>query len=465
MEENFAYKKLTKSQRIKEAKRRIDETLNLGSKYLDLTGLGLEDEDLKLIPEFPTNKEFKEYLFYGNEQYDEEKEDIKEQFKNNWYQINLAHNNLINVKNLPTSYIIELSYNKIKTLELTNKVYNLGISHTEIKSLKNIKNIENVLNMLLFYNTPLEKKLIPHRKIDNNRVIKNKNSSNFKYETYIIPKGTVIFRAFNRVEDLPSVYVGYEPFLKKDKDGNYYLHKDQYTFFYTSPRSFFSNDFGRVRTVFVLQNDVEVLLGFKPAIRVKNNMISQYNRSNIFFEACDKDHKIRKYSSYSYECLRPEYKEKNIAGWFSNWFIGKASESSVKSLKDLKYTPMYETFHKDFYTPELAIYPKNKREFGDVITKVEDFNTDWLNSHISEFNYKPLMIFDDTVSTEEYKEKVLQFMKPEGFTDETGTYHITVNKKDGTYILAELASEETLKDCLPVEADKESYLIEFVKNQ
>ena len=53
------YKKITKSQRLKEAKRRNSESLELGSKYLDLRGLGVEDEDLKLIPEFPSNKEFK----------------------------------------------------------------------------------------------------------------------------------------------------------------------------------------------------------------------------------------------------------------------------------------------------------------------------------------------------------------------------------------------------------------------
>lgn len=481
MNENFLYKKLTKTQRIREAKRRISEALGMGYKTLDFRGLGLENEDLKLIPEFPVIKNNEVNYSYGNGKNEKE---IKEQFENNWYIIDLSHNNLTDVKNIPTTYYLilsynnftevknlplvyygDLSFNKIKSIELTNKIYDLSINNTEIKSLKNIKNIENLIQFIEFNHTPLEKKLIPHRKVDKLRINKYKNLSNIKYETYIIPKGTVLFRGFDDLEDLHSIYTGYEPLLQKDKDGNYYLHKDQYTFFYTSPRAFIINYFGDIRTVFVLQNDAEVLLGLKPAIRVKENMIMRRG-NNIFFESCDYTHKVRKNSSYLYECLRPEYKEKNIAGWFSNW-SGKASESSVEKLNDLKYTPMYETFHNDFYIPELAIYPRNKREFGDVITKVEDFNTEWLNSHMTEFNYKPLMIFDNTVSTEEYKEKILQFMKPEGFTDpETGeTYHITVNKKDGTYILAELASEETLKDCLPVEAEKESYLIEFIKNQ
>jgi hypothetical protein len=35
------------------------------------------------------------------------------------------------------------------------------------------------------------------------------------------------------------------------------------------------------------------------------------------------------------EAKQPEYKEKNIAGWFSNWFQGKASEGPSNKIKDL----------------------------------------------------------------------------------------------------------------------------------
>jgi hypothetical protein len=122
---------------------------------------------------------------------------------------------------------------------------------------------------------------------------------------------------------------------------------------------------------------------------------------------------------------------------------------------------MYQIFEGGFYTPELAIYPRVKREYEDVITKFEDFNETWLKSHLNEYNYKPLAIFDNSVPVEEYKKVFLEFMSPEGYDG----LHITVNKKDGTYVLAELASEATLKNCVPIKKDKTEYLKDFLEAQ
>jgi hypothetical protein len=442
--------RLNKTQRIQEANRRIEETIALKKDVLDLSDLGLDENDNIVIPEISFPVKFNYIPEFDN--------------KNIWYAIYLGNNNFKTLKNLPNVFILSLHNNKkLKEIELPDNIGSLTLNNTNIESFEDIKNKENIKYSISFSDTPLEKKYAPLRKVNKSQVLNRINEFNIKYSTYVIPKGTVLFRNFGVVEDLPSIYVGYTP---KESDGKYYLHPDQYSFFYTSPQSLISRhtEFGNIRSIFVLQNDIEVLLGFKPAIRSKENISFFDDLNSVFIEKCE-SHKVKDNDYWYYNCFRKEYKDLNIAGWFANIEFKTTSGIELKDVKNLIYTPMYQIFNGEFHVPELAIYPKNKREYEDIVTNIEDFNEKWLNIHLDEYNYKPLAIFNTNGNIEEYKKILLEFMSPEGHNDESGTYHITVNKKDGTYVLAELASEATLKNCVPIKKDKTEYLKDFLEAQ
>jgi hypothetical protein len=441
------YEKLTKKEKVQEAKRRIEETVALNLKSIDLSGLGLDENDGIFIPEAEENPDGMDY--FGSKKY--------------WYSIDLSDNNFNSINNIPITLILKLNNNKnLKSINLLKPVSVLEFDKTNIETFEDIKNIDNVKYYMNFSETPLEKKYVPLRKLNKSQVETHINQENIKYSTYIIPKGTVLFRNFMEMKDLSSIYIGYTP---KEYDENYYLHPDQYTFFFTSPHIYSKvSNFGSIRSIFVLQNDIEVLLGFRPSVREKVNISTfSENYKSIFVEECG-THKVKDNERYKYKCFRKEYKDLNIAGWFAD--IDYKSSHYIDTIelykiKDTVYNPMYQIFEGGFYTPELAIYPRVKREYEDVITKFEDFNETWLKSHLNEYNYKPLAIFDNSVPVEEYKKVFLEFMSPEGYDG----LHITVNKKDGTYVLAELASEATLKNCVPIKKDKTEYLKDFLEAQ
>jgi hypothetical protein len=100
-----------------------------------------------------------------------------------------------------------------------------------------------------------------------------------------------------------------------------------------------------------------------------------------------------------------------------------------------------------------------------VITLENEFDEDYMKKHLKEFNYKPFMIFDETVSSIDYKSIFDKLLSVEGFTNNDGTFHVTVNKIDGTYVLAEEASEDTLKNCVPINENRVEYLKEYIASQ
>lgn len=75
------------------------------------------------------------------------------------------------------------------------------------------------------------------------------------------------------------------------------------------------------------------------------------------------------------------------------------------------------------------------------------------------------MIFDENVSNETYKSIFDKLLSVEGFTNNDGTFHITVNKIDGTYVLAEEATKATLKDCVSISEDRVAYLKDYIRTQ
>jgi hypothetical protein len=183
-----------------------------------------------------------------------------------------------------------------------------------------------------------------------------------------------------------------------------------------------------------------------------------------------------------------------VGGGLLGYGAGKALSGKPKETPEyLGYNQSQESWNKDpqndilkekalsdydkyINTPELVLYPRRIRDTTDRITNIKDINTEWFSKHIDEFNFKPLVtidasIYDENIDLDDlnnlYKSKIQNvltaFLSPQGYKDPENreTYHMTVNKKDRTYVIAEFASEELLKDCLPIDyCDKVKYLEE-----
>jgi hypothetical protein len=344
-----------------------------------------------------------------------------------------------------------------------SKLEVVGNNKGELKLMNNkIKNIQDLkisgFSSIQLSNNPILKNYLSYRKLDKTHITSHK-----KYKTINIKKGTVLFRSMGTKDDIKSMFIGYQDV--KNKDDNFYLNPDHHTFFHTSPMNMVSKNFGNIRTMFILNNDIELILGLEPSKLVKEDIINEKSGYDFYSNDNCKDNDIRKQHLiyyYTYSCLKDKYKDLNIMGWFSDDL--NLVLNSLEDLEKLYYIVNYKT--KDgYYLSEISMYPRTERFKDTITTKIEDFDEDYMKNHLEEFNYKPFMIFDETVSNETYKEIFDKLLSVDGFTNEDGTFHITVNKIDGTYVLAEEANKDTLKDCVPIREDRVAYLKDYIRTQ
>jgi hypothetical protein len=342
---------------------------------------------------------------------------------------------------------IYLGNNNFTKLELEGKGI-LDISNNKIKNLENLK-IKGFDNIIID-NNPLLKKYLSYRKLNFKNIIPHKS-----YQTIVIKKGTLLFRSVEKLDDIKAMFIGF-------KNGeSFTLNPDQHIFFHTSPINLLSKNFGKFKTIFVLNNNIELILGgIEPAKLERKDILKE---GNFYSDDFCKDKEQRKGSyNHIYKCLKDDYKDLNYMGWYSDNMNLKIQ--NLEQLKDFYYFTAYKTL-KGRYISEISMYPYKKRFKDTININPEDFDESWMKKHLHEFNYKPFMIFDETVTSEEYKSIFDKLLSEEGFTNEDGTFHVTVNKIDGTYVLAEEASSETLEDCVSLKEDRLTYLKEYVKNQ
>ena len=343
--------------------------------------------------------------------------------------------NNLNLNNEELKYI---HFNEILEYDTTGE---LDLSNNNLTSLENFP--KTTINIR---DNPIDKKIIPYRVLDEKR-LKKDTLIDKEYEYYIIPKGTLVFRQYHKIEDVTGGFVGFK--LKED-DGNYYLHPEHRTFGIENPtfKSKFGG-YGDIDVIFILQEDVKVFT-------------TCHKSKEKYYKKCEKD--ISKTYNEDNKCLIQEFKDQGLMGWIcvcdykEKSFIPCQSKINMNnSLEYLKYTPLG--------IAQILLYPRKIREENDVVTKIDDFSESWMKKHLKEFNYKPFMIFDETVSSETYKSIFDKLLSIEGFTNEDGTFHVTVNKIDGTYVLSEEANEDILKDCVPLSQDRVEYLKEYVASQ
>lgn len=377
---------------------------------------------------------------------------IKEALDNNednldFSNLNLSEKNKIFIPVHPSGNWNVISFNKNKfeiIPENIPPVDYLLFSNNNIKiiSKKLLNRLGKDIKTIDIQGNPVSKLFFGYRTVNNKNILKEKN-----VYYIIIPKGTLVFRSLRKLDDLKKMYLGYNP---KNKFDEYILHPDHQTYFYICPHFINYDLYGNINTIFVLQNDVKVFLALEPSKIDKHTMLKKY------FENCNKEDfsiDINDNPQAKYYCLKKEYKEKNIAGWLSTDF-------NLLQLNQYYKDSYYSFNNKDsrgYSIGELCLYPKIKRNKKEILTNSKDFSEEWLNKHIKEFNYKPFIIFNKT-PREEIKLIFDKLLSKEGYITEDGIFHVTINKIDGTYILYEEASKETLHECISIDENRTEYL-------
>jgi Leucine-rich repeat (LRR) protein len=417
--------------------------------------LYLNDNKIKTISNLPKNLRT---LYISNN----EIEEIKN-LPSKIQKLYLNENQIKNVYNLPKNLIkLSLNYNGIRKLpELPENLTYLDVSYNKITELPSLK---YGLELLYCHDNRLEE--LPHlplslkdlncannnlQKIPNlpkniklmavNNPVFDKyyqvgvlNESNLRkhfyrnksFDTLILRKGTVLFKSLKKPEFLKDAFVGYQ---FKDK---YILSPDHESYFFLHP---FNTSYGDHTAIFVLTQDVELILGLKPS--------KDYNKYDInerFGQKCkEKKHQSLIKNQYQSYCISDEFTEQypNILGWIApdDEEIPDKHKENKNFLKYYKYVTFYKNDEELIIRPEVSIYPLTKRMERDVITPVNDFDGDWIIKNQSNFNYKLVTILEDNVEFKDYKNLIDELLSKKGHKFGDETYRMTRSEVDGMYYM------------------------------
>lgn len=436
---------------------KLKELPNLKLKTPNLKHLICSENELTELPELP---EKLEWLNCNNNKLKKLPE-----LPNTLITLNCYNNKLKKLPDLKNVKGCSANNNKISKMpKLTRNIKNLFLKNNNISFVpKEYYNSD--VNIALIGN-PVAKELY-HIESPDLKLIEYRVYHDEDFPVITIPKGTVLFRNHINPRFIARDFVG---MLKKSfwNGEEYYLSPNHLVWYSLRP---FEEMFGSVTSINVLQNDIKVILGLKPS-KLNGFDIIHYGETNFQIE-CDKLKHKRKVpqkdgAGNEYACYKEDFIEQNpdIMGSFQNYPGDDATK--FKFTKD--FILDYETFYEDdsgyINVPELVIYPRKIRDIKDRIMKKKDFTEQWLENHIDEFNVKPLYIFDneyfiDGKDFTKYKEIIDKLLSPKGYEIGKTIYHMTVNKRDRSFIMKELANENVLKNCLDV-ADENKF--KFLKS-
>lgn len=430
---------------------------NLKLKTPNLERLDCFDNELQELPELPLKLV---YLNCNNNQLKKLPE-LPETLKT----LNCNNNELKSLPDLKNVTGCSANDNKISKMpKLTRNIMNLYLKNNNIKIIPKeyynsdvlITLIGNPIGKEIYHITSPDLKLIEHRKY---------NEEDFSVIT--IPKGTVLFRNHATPQIIANDFAG----MPKKSFWNgeeYYLSSNHLVWYSLRP---FEEMFGGTTSINVLQNDIKVILGLNPSTLNGTDII--FWGETKFQMECDKLKHKRKVpqtdgDGTEYACYKEDFIEQNpdIMGSFQNYPGDDATGFKLNK----KFILEYETFFEDkanyINVPELVIYPRKVRDVKDRVMKKKDFTEQWLETHIDEFNVKPLYIFKTNYTMEgkdftNYKEILDSFLSNKGYEIDGVNYHMTVNKRDRSFIMKEFANEATLKHCLSIEEDKLAFLKSF----
>lgn len=369
-------------------------------------------------------------------------------------RLDCSNNQLTFLPSLKNILIVNAENNYITTIPKHSGVRDLFLNKNVIEEIpKSLKNSD--VNIALFDN-PVAKDLYHVSQADLN-LIQYGKYNNDKFPIITFRKGTVLFRKHH---DLALIA---EDFIGKPFGDDYYLSPDHLVWYSLSP---FEKYFGNITSINVLQNDVHLILGLLPSTYTGIDII--IHQPTFFQTDCDKKKYIRKVDQPMYKCFKDDFIEQNpdIMGSFQ-LYIGKADDRTLFQYNE-KFILDYESFYQDntkkINIPEVVLYPRKIRDKEDRILHKQEFTQSWFEKHIEEFNVKPIHVFTNEgvnwkMSLDKYKNIMDQFLSPEGFSIDGNMYHMTVNKKTRDFVIAEFASPELLKLCLPIsDKDKQKFL-------
>jgi hypothetical protein len=368
--------------------------------------------------------------------------------------LDCSKNQLTTLPTLKNIHIVNAENNKIKTIPKVTGVRDLFLNGNNIESIPESLKGSSV-NIALFDN-PIAKDLYHVSQTDLN-LIQYRTYDDNKFSIITFKKGTVLFRKHH------SIALIAEDFIGKPLEDKYYLSPDHLVWYSLSP---FEKYFGSITSINVLQNDVHLILGVLPSNDFGGNIIM--HNPTKFQTDCDKKKNIRKVDQKGYKCFKDDFIEQNpdIMGSLQI-YDGKVDDRTLFRYDD-KFVLTYETFYQDVAKntniPEVVLYPRKIRDRADRILPKEDFTQTWFEKHIDEFNVKPIHVFTnegtfETMKLDKYKNIIDQFLSPDGFKIDEKAYHMTINKKNRDYVIAEFADPELLKLCLPIEDnDKQKFL-------
>jgi hypothetical protein len=274
-----------------------------------------------------------------------------------------------------------------------------------------------------------------------------------KYETVIIPKGTLLFRSTNSTHDIVKDFAG----IPKT-NGEFCLYPNFNVFFYPFPFASESVKKYTFTNIYILNNDVKLLNLILP---------SKYSRHNRYEEkggiiSCNKIKDTKGCTTFgkSYDpCIDFEQvKDDSVVGMIA------LARLDVLSLKKLlgseepnnnnnnnnnygerrmrhreEYYNEYYRLYKDnrgmIGVPEIVLYPRKKIVHEGITEKISDY-TEFMESHIDNFNYS---LFHTVRTLDEKNENTsdlqifMEDLKNNTFKKYGESFNIAVNKETGFY--------------------------------
>jgi hypothetical protein len=453
--------------------------INLSSNYIKnipsfpdkLETIILSKNDLTIIPELPKNLKYLQInenrlvslpkLPKKLEFLDVSSNNLKSlpDIPDTLLNVNASTNSISSIGKISKNIVtLNLKSNNLKNLpvELPDSLKNLDLSYNKFETMPIVPSYTkmNISNNPLYINLrKLQPKYITTHKFSESSESEDSSDSSNLYKTVKIPKGTVLFHSAKRMEQFSELFVGYP--YKSGTESEFRLHPQHLSFFYLSP-SFQRSEYGPNEGLFILTKDIEVVLGLLPSKDTKRQIELKYQED---CKNLDYDTAIEQ----KYECFKRDFPNK--AGYLTQGYRNFKTDPEVEKFN--YFYSYFEDFEGNLNIPELVIHPRKERMQKDLILPKSDFSYTWLDKHIDEYMFKPFFIFEHKLeegipsskSLFDYVYKLKVLLSPEGFTDDSGTYHMTIHKDEGFYMIAEYTSPEVLNECLSVsDPEKEEFL-------
>jgi Leucine-rich repeat (LRR) protein len=405
--------------------------------FKKLTNMYIYKTKIKEIPDLPENLE--SFNFINNELIS------LPSLPKNLQDFNCSYNQIRELPEIPESVVsIKCISNQLTFLpELPKKLQELYCANNELTSLPKLP---STLEFLSIANNKLTKipSLSKEISVDlcGNDIpdacnVATVDSSNISTEEYngkevkfiTLRKGTIMFQSMRKLDSITLNFVG---LVKNDKgtDGSYVINPEHRTYFFLHP---FNTGYGGITVIYVLQQDIKLILGIKPSkIKGEQDIYRNYG------QLCDKKEykSLIESSNYKAYCLSDDFLQKfpDVYGWFSLGMNDRKKHYENSNIvKYGKYVSFYENDIGVIDRPEVAMYPFKERSLADVITPVSKVNYDFIVDNIDKYNYEPIIVLEENKSLYSYKRIIDRLLSDKGYEG----YKIKRSSKDGLYYINE----------------------------